>query len=647
MDYRERLQNLIEEENRLEKVQNTLKSRLSPNENISDDLTLQEKKLSSKLSELEAETLELLTNEEEEISRFLQKNREFIEWYTDAIEKLSEHKGDFEEMERNMEQIFQILPENFSSLGDGKINLKMLGWEEEVVKPAKRVSKTLKEIEENREKLLKDMSDNKREMIQDERFISKQRKEIKELSKLLSEVEDIENVMEEANSRIGLSRDEVDKMESNLQRIEEIETEIEEVYEQVEQQRKALKLAERGEFFKFAKELNLTRSRKKKLKEFLGRSEDSEFVENLETMRKLAQSGKVINSEQETKRIKKIESIYEGAHVLVGDIEEIYSPSVKEKFADRKKEMAKKIGKDIGDTLEMSRRELLVNTGRVYAGNALLNIGLQKYMEQDGFLDPKTAFYHSNHIMINNILEGNKAEIAVFNVYFDGEKSYDSEKAEEMLVESFSSLDGVQVDVSWINIEASLEGHIRNNQVAREELSEDAKQRIIEHSNKFERIVKNSDFDDIGNSVSESNDFYVGLAEKASDLISNLQAALYKYVDEETKDLLNRYEVSKVFVGNFAGAEKAGTSTVDADEKGTWALVRRDSNFSVTLNVVRHELGHKFSLPHTYSNDVMSYSFIKEVLSMVVQVGFGPESRINWDAVRKNFEKWREEFVNR
>lgn len=645
MSYREKLQNLIHTENRLEKIQNNLKSRFSTNENFSSNLTLQEKNLASKLSEVEGETLDLLTTEKEELSKFLQKNQKFIEWYTDAVEELSRHNGDFEEMERNMEQIFQMLPDNFSNLGDGKINLKMLGWEQEVVKPAKRVSQTLKEIEENREELLENMSDNKREMMQDERFISKQREEIKELSELLSEVEDIENVIREANSGIGLSRDEIDKMESNLQRIEEIETEIEEVYEQVEQQRKAFKLAERGEFFEFAKELNLTKS--KKLKELLGRSEDSEFVKNLETMRKLAQSGKVINSEQETKRIKKIESIYEGIHALVGDTKEIYSLSRKEAFSDRKKEMIKETGKYLGEALEMSRRELLVNTGRVYAGNALLNISLQKYTEQDGFLDPKTAFYHSNHIMIENILEGHKAEIAVFNVYFDGEKSYDSEKAEEMLVESFSSLNGVQVDITWINIEASLEGYIRNHQVTRKELSEDGKQRIIEHSNKFENILKTSDFDDVGNSVAESESFYAGSRKEASDLTSNLQKALYKYVDQETKDLLDRYEVSKVFVGDFAGEERAGLSIVDANNKGTWALVERDNTWSQTLNIVRHELGHKFSLPHTYSNDIMSYSFIKQILSMEMQVGFGPESRINWNAVRKNFEKWREEFVYR
>jgi hypothetical protein len=649
MGYRERLQALIEEENRLERIKNTLKSRLSTNENVSSNLKRQEKDLLSKLSKVEGETFEILTNEEGEISKFLQKNREFIEWYTDAIEKLSEHNGDFEEMENNMEQIFQMLPKNFSSLRDGKINLKMLGWEQEVVKPARKVSQTLQEIEEDRERILEDMSDNKWEMIQDERFISKQRDEIKELSKLLSEVEDIENAMGKANSRIGLSRDEVDKMKSNLQRIEEIEAEIEEVYERVEQQRNAFELAERGEFFEFAKELDLEKGKKKRVKEFLGRSESPEFVKNLETMKKLAQSGKVLNSKREEERIEKIESIYEGTHALVGDIEEIYSLPLKEKFTNRRKQWVKETGKNIGDMLEMSRRELLVNTGRVYAANTLLNIGLQKITGQDGFLDPKTAFYSSNKEMIKNILEGENAKIAVFNVYFEGEEAYDSEKAEEVLIESLSSLDGVRADVTWINIKPSVETFVRNNPQIGEELSE---QRIEEHSGNLEKIVENSDFDDIGNSVGESESFYASSWGNSSDLVSNLQRGLEKYVDEETEDLLYSSETSKVFVSSFSGGhalsilDKSGISTVDALYGGSWALVKRDFSFSRTLNIVRHELGHKFSLPHTYSNDIMSYSLIKNSLEHGMQIGFGLESRINWNAVRKNFKKWNKKFTD-
>jgi hypothetical protein len=100
---------------------------------------------------------------------------------------------------------------------------------------------------------------------------------------------------------------------------------------------------------------------------------------------------------------------------------------------------------------------------------------------------------------------------------------------------------------------------------------------------------------------------------------------------------LTATETTVMFIADFNSGDFSGVST-DGRGTGKFALAKRFDNQTYGLNVVVHELGHKLRLPHSYSQDVMSYSVLATIAESKIRMPFGPESRLNWRKVRRNFE---------
>ena len=119
---------------------------------------------------------------------------------------------------------------------------------------------------------------------------------------------------------------------------------------------------------------------------------------------------------------------------------------------------------------------------------------------------------------------------------------------------------------------------------------------------------------------------------KASrDLTSDIENYLInKGLLEETEDGLT------IYIGDFdtENGDYIGTGHQDSN---TGAVADKYGNMPHKLNQVLHNTGHKLGLPHTLTEDVMSWSPYKKITSFHKVHGFGIESKKNMEKIIEHY----------
>lgn len=122
-------------------------------------------------------------------------------------------------------------------------------------------------------------------------------------------------------------------------------------------------------------------------------------------------------------------------------------------------------------------------------------------------------------------------------------------------------------------------------------------------------------------------------AARRSGLINTIET----YVDEETGviDVVEEDDIL-VYIGDFESGDFEYRGTAYASNACGISNIYNDT---YTTNQVLHNIGHTLGLPHTLSEDQMTWSLIKETMGHEIVFGFGQESQYNW---RKSMKYYRD-----
>lgn len=614
MGFREELERLINREEKADKIQKKIKERINSLKSQDDleNLSEDEERLYQVLEKLEGETLEFLSKETEKQNYLLEKNREFVNWYVESVREFSMLEDKFLSIDDGLKELFKIISD-LDFEGEGKVNLWSLGWSENVLQPASKVLKILKDIEEKREKLLEDLNEKEEEFVVDKNFVKTQRKEISKLSGLIGNLED-ENkqavkIAENSQLRdnLGLKKEEMIELESNLNEIEELEEEFEDFEEKISDQKRALTLIEKREFAEFAGEFLNDTSLGSKLKNVLGflGKEEHNVLKHLSTLEKLVQEDLVVNPELVGKQIEIVREVFKKSEMIAENLEDAKNIYIGKLLKNRKRQYAEERADYFKDeAISMTKRQFLKSIGRIWAIDAGINILLQKQANQDAFMNPRRLFETSNQQMIKNVLQGGPAKILILNTFFDGNKKYDEKAVLREIEAGLQELKGVRPQVQWVDIEPSLDRMLKTSGMNKDNFSDEKIRKMSNYTKDFREVVENNSV--LGEVDADNSKASVVGQGKTDNLVSNIRSYVLDYLNDQQQELVMNYNVTKVFLGDFKLDEASGVSAYDAIGSGEWALAHRFNSQQETINLILHELGHKFSLPHTYSQDVMS-----------------------------------------
>ena len=147
---------------------------------------------------------------------------------------------------------------------------------------------------------------------------------------------------------------------------------------------------------------------------------------------------------------------------------------------------------------------------------------------------------------------------------------------------------------------------------------------IIE--NRLSGLKENLDVD-ASSYVLELNDYRDSIEETTVKQSEGLIRGIQNYLIEEN---LNRFEEDDIvmYVADFdtENGDYIGTSHQDSN---AGAIANKYDNKAHKLNQILHNTGHKLGLPHTITEDVMTWSPLKKVTSFRHVHGFSQESRDN------------------
>lgn len=636
MGFIEYLRNLRSEEEDAESLSSELKEDIQAGRD-GEVLADEEDELISKLLTIEEETARLLSKEVENRERLYQSNKEFIKWFNNSIRAFSEISTPYTILRGNINEVSRTL--RSINLNGGKIPLEKFQWNEKILDPGQEILENLKEIEDGRKNVIEDLEDNEEKMVMDKDFINTQKSEISELKQLIDDLKIEENeVIRRLNSnkaeiaeKHNIQEQKVEKIINNLHKIEELERELEEKEEEINAEKNQLTGYQISEFFENKKEVqNQELGKVTNLLRLI--DEDGEtFYEDLAYLEELGKKDMFRNNETILKQIRVLQksrkNIREYLETFTEAKDYLYLGEILQEKNQTKQYLKKEGGK------HLTRRNFVKALGSIWTIDTSLNILAQKNSGQESFLNPQ-EIHSSNEHLIENLLENGNAEIFVLDIYFKNQAEINPSEAVEFLEKSLNSLSEVNISIRWIPVFATLEQYYEKNNTTEQELkARGVFNRIKEFNDQFHTIVKEYG---IGEEIPEELSKYESTNGQSQLLQENLLVHCMDYVDLPDEVLRNK---TVVFTADFKETNLKGVSTYDSYGSGQYALSGRFRSNKDTLNTIAHEIGHKLKLPHTYTQDVMSYSLLADISDKHIRIPFGPESRINWYKVRQNFQQ--------
>ncbi|PSG99555.1 MAG: hypothetical protein BRC28_04130 [Nanohaloarchaea archaeon SW_4_43_9] len=606
MVLQERIQNILSREdkeedleNKVDRQINSLKSRSKRGENPryeTEEVLSEEEQLERELLDLEKELLDLLTFDDSELDSVLESSKDFLEW---KVKSLKEIEACLEPLKEIGNGLIRLLNSIENPGESPNIDLYQAGWQE-VVENSEQIFEIFEKLEQEEEEIFQEFNQRQEDSA---RFLEKLEEERQAISRiqslvqhLKSEQEELENLetirqSPELKQKLDEEEDRLPTLVSNLERLEEVDEKLESIVQ------------EREELAEEAKERDL--SELKKLYKFINNGYEG-IISRLEKLEEMNQKNYFTNQEELEQQIS-----------LVRESVEMVEEYINERY-------------NLEVSRGVSRRGLLKGMGAALGGwtglDTALNVFRQESTGQLEFMNPKAIGGYEP--AIENSLNGNPTDVHIFNIYFrEDNQKYNGQKVAREIEESINSLKGVQFRTHWHNLRPSLETFLERSEYSRSEIPEDHLKEVEQRADKFQQLIDDTTV------VANDAD---GLKINSVERIDEIEECLNDCFPDNIKEVFGNGAI-KIIAADFKVEYASGVSFEGSLDDIVFAA-RLDDQTWLT-NLIIHELGHKLSLPHTASPDIMSYSVTSQALQKQFKVPFGPESQANWDKVRKMYRK--------
>ena len=586
-------------ENKVDRQINSLKSRSKRGEDPkyeTEEVLSEEAQLERELLDLEQELLDLLTFDNSELNSVLESSKDFLEWKVKSLKEIEACLEPLKEIENGLIRLLNSIENPGES---PNIDLYQAGWQE-VMENSEQIFEIFEKLEQEEQEIFQEFNQRQEDSA---RFLEKLEEERQAISRiqslvqhLKSEQEELENLetirqSPELKQKLGEEEDRLPTLVSNLERLEEIDEKLESTVQ------------EREELAKEAKDRDL--SELKKLYKFI-KNEHEGIISRLEKLEEMNQKNYFTNQEELEQQIS-----------LVRESVEMVKEYINERY-------------DLEVSRGVSRRSLLKGMGVALGGwtgiDTALNVFKQASEGQLEFMNPKAVGGYKP--AIENSLNGNPTDVHIFNIYFrENNWKYNGQKVAREIEESINSLEGVRFRIQWHNLRPGRETFLERSEYSRSEIPEDNLKEVEQRADKFQQLIDNTIV------VAEDTD---GLKINSIEKIYKIEEYLNDYFSDNIEEVLGN-ETIKVIAADFK-METASAISVEGSLDDKVFATRLDDQTWLT-NSIMHELGHKLSLPHTASPDIMSYSVTSQALQKHFRVPFGPESQANWDKVRKMYRE--------
>ncbi|WP_414836567.1 hypothetical protein [Candidatus Nanohalococcus occultus] len=607
MSWLERLQKVVSQENQEgeleEKIDgqiNNLKSRLNRGENPVDEtreVLSEEEQLERELLDLEQELLDLLTFDEVELENVLESSKDFLEWKVKSLKEIEACLEPLKEIEQGLNSILNSVENPGKS---PNIDLYQVGWQE-VVEGSEQTFEIFDELKQEEQEIFEEFNQRQEdsarflEKLDEERqAISKMQSLVQHLKSEQGELEGLETIWQsnELKQKLGEEEEGLSTLMSNLERLEEIDEKLDSVVQK------------RKEMAEKANERDL--SELKKLCQFIN-NEYENIISRLEKLEDMNKKNYFTHKEELEQQIN-----------LVRESVEMVEEYINERY-------------NLEVSRGVSRRGLLKGLGAALGGWTGLDTAINVYRQvsagQFEFMNPKAIGGYDP--AIENSLNGKPTDVHIFNVYFrEGNQKYNGQKVAREVEGSINSLKGVQFRIHWHNLRPGVETFLERREYSRSEIPEDNLKAIEQGAERFRQLV---------NDTTVGADDVDGLKIDSTDRIDEVEEYLNDYFPNSFMEVFG-YGTVKVIAADFKMADFSGISFGGSFKDDVVFAARMDDQTWFT-NLLIHELGHKLSLPHTVSPDIMSYSVTSQALQKHFKVPFGPESQANWDKVRKMYRE--------
>jgi hypothetical protein len=608
MSWRERLQKVVSRENqegeleeKIDSQINNLKSRLNRGENPVDEtreVLSEEEQLEREVLDLEQELLDLLTFDEVELENVLENSKDFLEWKVKSLKKIEACHEPLKEIEQGLNSILNSV----ENLGNStNIDLYQVGWQE-VVDGSEQIFEVFNELKQEEQEVFEEFNQRQEdsarfsEKLDEERqAISKMQGLVQNLKSEQGELEGLQTIRQspEVKQKLGEEEERVSTLVSNLERLEEIDEKLESVVQ------KRKEMAEKAN--------ERDSSKLKKLYQFIN-NEYENITSRLEKLEDMNQKNYFTNQEELEQQIN-----------LVRESVEMVEEYINERY-------------NLGFSRGISRRGLLKGLGAALGGltglDTVINVYGQMSAGQFEFMNPKAIGGYGP--AIENSLNGKPTDVHIFNVYFqEGNQKYNGQKVVREVEYSINSLDGVKFHIYWHNLRPGVETYLERYDYSRSQISEDELDTVEQRSEELRKLV---------NDTTVGGDDADGIKVDSTSRIDEIEEYLNVYFPNNFMEVFG-YGTIKIIAADFNEASSFTGVSFGGSSKDDVVFAARPDDQTWFTNLLIHELGHKLSLPHTVSPDIMSYSPTSQALQKHFKVPFGPESQANWDKARKMYRE--------
>ncbi|PSG99010.1 MAG: hypothetical protein BRC29_02680 [Nanohaloarchaea archaeon SW_7_43_1] len=603
MDWKKRIHGILSREEKEEELENkvdlqinTLESSLDKGENPLDEtekVLSEEEHLERELLDIEQELLDLLTFDDSELEVVLEKSKDFLEWKAESLKEIEACLKPLKQIENGLASILNSI-ENPGETPN--IDLYQVGWQE-VVENSEQIFEIFEKLEEEEQEIFEEFNQRQEDSVrllekmeEDRQAISRIQSLVKHLDSEQGELESLETIRQspELKQKLGEEEDRLSTLTSNLGRLEEIDEKLESVVckrKELAEEANERDLSELGNLYHIIE------------------NEYEGIISDLGKLEEMNQKNYFTSQEELEQQI-----------TLVRESVEMVNEYINERY---------NFEVDGG----VSRRDLLRGMGAALGGwtgiDTAINVFRQASAGQLKFMNPEAIGGYDP--AIENSLNGNPTDVHIFNLYFqEGDQRYNGQKVAKEVEESINTLEGVQFRVNWHDLRPCVETVIERSEYSRSEITDDELKSAEQRADKFRRLVNDTTV------VAEDAD---GAKINSIKRINEIEECLDNYLPEDVRGVFSDGAI-KVIASDFKLKDASGVS-FGANSKDHIIFAARVNDQTWLTNLITHELGHKLSLPHTASPDIMGYSVTSQALQKFFKVPFGPESQANWDKARK------------
>jgi hypothetical protein len=603
MSWRERIQKVVSQENQEEELEekidsqiDNLNSRLNRGENPVDEtreVLSEEEQLERELLDLEQELLDLLSLDDAELERVLESSKDFLEWKVKSLKEIEGCLEPLKEVEKGLNSILNSVENPGKS---PNIDLYQVGWQE-VVDGSEEIFEIFDGVKQEEKDIFEEFNQRQEDSA---RFLEKLDEERQAISKIQSlvqhlkseqgELKGLETIRQstELKQKLGEEEEQLSSLVSNLEKLEEIDQRLEAIIQKREELDEEFNDRDSSEL--------------RKLYQFINNEYES-IISRLEKLEEMNQRNYFTNQEELEQQIN-----------LVRESVEMVEEYINERY-------------NLEVSRGVSRRGLLKGLGAALGGwtglDTAINVFRQVSAGQFEFMNPKAIGGYDP--AIENSLNGEPTDVHIFNIYFqEDNQKYNGKKVAREVEESINKLEGVRFRIHWHSLKPSVEAYVDAWGVSRSEIPENNLEAVEKRAQKFQELV---------NDTTVIADDKNGLKIDRNERIDSVEEYLNDYYPNQISELFG-YGKIKIVAADFGIKEASGVSFA-SDFKDDVVFAARMDDQTWFTNLLIHELGHKLSLPHTVSPDIMSYSPTSQTLQKYFKVPFGPESQVNWDKVRK------------